>query len=465
MRILPINIQYTSFKGIKPPYTNNQGYYIMPMEKDPKNSEIRAAIEMTELRKGEDKARSTSYIWGDDKIIKKFHKPYKDETFEPGSEPVLLDKIQEDGLNHPSCEHGKYAFITPDGIAFMVSTKSKGDTIKQSPNMIKQYNLQGLFHSISQLDAGLYTIDKDKSGEAKANITRLIHNDISAENTSLAEQDGGISNFENARYVNITDVIDEIQNTDDYKTLNPNISDVGLLPANIRSFEYKALYDGILKGRHPRDKFDAHFYAKYGYCTQQYIRTKEIEEKVTGKQKEYLKDIEKGYIALSTVLANTTAEETAVKESEARKIQIARWLWQMSDDNDTAKINYNQVKEYIKDTKTFFTERLAEESQKENNTIRIRYFTDCSKLINAWDCAGDYIDESLKEPNPAEMSKEEYEAAKKHHDKMLSKSTDEKIETFDEIIKYNWHSKKEEPQKAQPQKIQSHGSRRKNRRN
>lgn len=409
------------FKGIRPAYQNNKGFNVIPIEIDPKQEEIDSAIKATQKDNGYDGMNGTAYMLGEDLVVKKYKKKGKALNYDPMREISALDNLYESGNAQKGNQRGLYAFKNPDGTYFMVSTKVNGKDTCKNPDILNKENLASLAKKIAKLDAG--TLRVNENGEKV--LMRPMHNDLSNGNIKFDSTSAGIFDFEYMQYENIDSLLNWNE-SHEFKTTDPHISDIMGVPSNLRSFEHRALYKVMEQTSKPRETFDNYLNAKSIYYAEL--------SKDLPNEKAY-EEYKKRCFVHSKILslALNDPKYKHVKTAEAIKIQISRWLYKASPASGTASLNPKQIEEYITNAKKIFSEHYDNASE---GSLEKLYYEDALKLLDSWDEILCEINYALIEPNET-LPEEQYRKVVSARKKLFKKISDKDAVTLDKLIAGN----------------------------
>lgn len=410
-----------NFKGIRPTYQNGNGFTVIPIEKDPKQKEINSAIETTKKGKGYEGMNGVAYMYGEDLVVKKYKKMGEALSYNPMREIGALDKLYENKKTQQGNQNGLYAVQSPDGTYYLVSTRVKGDTIRENPNILNRANLTSLAEKIEHLDAGMVT----KGENNKQLIQRPMHYDLSNGNIKFDDKTAGIFDYEYMGEENLdTHIMQGLNGR--IKSLNPHISDILNTPSNLRSFEHRTLYGAITNADDPKKTFEDYLSAKSKYYADLEKDLPNTENKELCR--EYKRRCRVHSKMLQLALENPRYKD--VKTAEAMKIQISRWVFEASESSAFGNINPKQIEDYVAKAQQFLYEHYEQAEEGSNEQL---YYEDSLKLVGSWDVLPWSIYATLKEPDEG-LPEKEYQKAKRKHEKLLRKVCDKKITTLDKLV-------------------------------
>jgi len=438
MRISFLPVYKTNFKGIIPPYINQNGYEIIPISINPTQEDIDNAIKTTKNTSSSfDGRNGKAYMWGQDLVVKKYMPKETAINYNPRREIDILDSMYEKKIQHKNIQQGLYAFKAPNGEFYLISNQIHGVHPHRSTDCFTKKNLEELVLTLQKLDEGIIET-KDKV--ATPRLLRIMHNDLSMANVKVTEDSAGILDFEYMDYRDTTDITDKAKEKRLQGSVIMNLSEVTLLPSNLKDFEYRTLAQYLKKADNPKEIFKYYLEAKSKYLEKMGEFYKEC------SQNPNFKDIAFDFIKTSRKMQNyaqllqnaTKTQDVAILKAEAIKIQIADFLYLMTPYSNTRKFNPAQLKSYIDYAESYFTNGYKEAAET-NDDLKAQYYLDCLELLKNWEKVKDKIDKKLKMPEqedftPEQIEKGDFAYAQKAHHKFLAKTTSENQITIDEII-------------------------------
>ncbi len=376
-------INRTKFKGIAPEYKNVNGCTVIPINTNPATEDIEAAIAASKKpgnQLGKSGYNGAAFHLGQDLVVKK----YKGENAfnnAPRREVNILDKMYECSFKLPNSQQGEYAFQTPGGEFYLVSTKVAGINPNHQICNFNKENLKSLLQDqIITMDKGVMISKSSKYGFGDR--CRFMNYDFNGDNINLLPDKAGLFDFEYSAFENIDDMIYERIIKGDPE-INWHQSDTSAVLSSLRSFELwafcyymkraensDALFEDYLelKGEHHSSMAD--FYKEYSGETS-------FPETVTKLSEE-----EAAHSRLLTRSENGKIPKD-IKKAEAIKIQMAAFIYEQSQYCSTGEINVAQLREYTEDATSYFRQRL-EKAQSENDKDREIYYKNCLKLFSSW---------------------------------------------------------------------------------
>lgn len=417
MNIKGIN-QYTTnfaFCGVKKPYTNKNGFKITPISIDPSDKDIKDAINSTKSsKKPMEGLNGHAFQMGEDLIVKRY-KGEKAINNDPSREINLLDKMYTNNLEFKNSQLGCYAFETPDGQVYMVSTKVKG----KNPNALNgevftKENLQSLSEIILQMDKG--NIIPDSSREGYSDRCRFMNYDFNGGNIKITPDQAGLFDFEYDQFENIDE---NLSNAINYGIhgYNCNQSDTSALPSCIRSFEYWTLCDYLKDADNAQELFNDYLEIKGNYHAEMSDFYNEFSQE-SAFPNEVIDIAEKEAVHSRLLKKDSTGKiPTDILTAEAKKIQMANFLHEQGIFNVTGIINPEQLTDYTSETINYFNDCLNSAEQN-NDSDRKIYFKDCLELVSQWSNVNQDLQRRIDENDPS----------------ALKKITNEHIKTLDDVL-------------------------------
>lgn len=436
-----------SFKGIVPPYTNAQGYYITPISKNPQKSDIEAAIQATKTDDSHSGLNGKAYFYGEDLVVKKYKKPEEVKFYNPYREIRALDSMYDKGILSPNIQRGEFAFTTPNDETYLVSTKVSGSNANPIHNKFNRDNIRELLKALYSLDLPhKYQTDSD----VKFPYVVPMHYDISMGNYNITNENAGIFDFEYLQYEDLNKPFTQMNYQYMPDTL-PDLSDISGIVSNLRNFEYRGLLPYLMKldSNEALQIFKDYLSAKSQYHLQ---RARMFSEEGISLENEN-PSLAKELFSLSTkeythhfCLSNLTPN---IIKAEAMKIQIASFIYLQSPFSRSIedKINPLEIREYILKANNFFDKQII------NSTgDKKMYYQDCKDLMKSWNNLFGWMDYQEIEPKlenymtyNREFSEHDNVGLEKIHDRYKnhlemyklyqSKVTKDHIATLDEHLK------------------------------
>lgn len=392
-----------SFKGIVPPYTLKNGTKVTPISQDPAIDDINSAIKATKKTSDNpmEGLNGHAFQLGEDLIVKRY-KGEKAINNDPQREINLLDKMFMNNLKFKNSQTGCYAFETPDGQVYMVSTKVEG----KNPNALNgaeftKENLQSLSEIILQMDKG--SIIPNSSNHGYSDRCRFMNYDFNGGNIKVTADKAGLFDFEYDKFENIDEII---SNALQYGVhgYNCNQSDTSALPSCIRSFEYWTFCDYLKDADNASDLFNDYLEIKGNYHAQMSKFFSDFSQESAFPEE--VMNISKKEAVHSRLLqkdSNGRIPEDILK-AEAKKIQMANFLHEQGIFNSTGIINPKQMADYTAETINYYTECL-ELAENNGDTDRITYFTNCLDLVSQWGTANKDLQRRIEEKDPSALKK------------------------------------------------------------
>lgn len=437
-----------SFKGIVPPYTNAQGYYITPISKNPQKSDIEAAIQATKTADSHSGLNGKAYFYGEDLVVKKYKKPEEVKFYNPYREIRALDSMYDKGILSPNIQRGEFAFTTPQNETYLVSTKVSGSNANPIHNKFNRDNIGKLLNALYDLDIP-HKYQPESNSDVKFPYVVPMHYDISMGNYNITNENAGIFDFEYLQYEDLNKPYTQMNYQYMPDTLS-DLSDISGIVSNLRNFEYRGLlpYLKKLDSFEAKSLFQDYLLAKSHY---HFERAQMFEKELRNTNssnnslQQDLSKLAKKEYTHGLCLINLTPE---VIKSEAIKIQIASYIYLQSPFSHSTedKINPSEIKEYIKYANDYFNEQI-----RNSNGYQKTYFEDCKELMKSWNNLPDWMIFQETKPNiedfmPPEqsistLSEQELQNIRNHfnylvemHELFQSKVTDEHIVTIDEHL-------------------------------
>lgn len=422
-----------SFKGIADPYTNKNGFKVTPIAQNPSQTQIDEAIEATQTKPIGQGMNGRAYFLGEDLVVKHY---LKDESvsYNPDRELRALDKMFDKGVNNKQIQEGKYAFTSPDGEAYLVSSRIEGKSISKN-NKITEKNISSIVKALEGLDKPIL---KDELKEDNFPFETFMHYDLTMGNINVSENAGGIIDFEWSNTRDLEEYFEQDKNFGCIMGTDCNLSDIVPVISNIRGFEFNSLCEQ-LQTQDPseaKELFSTYLKekSKYEYSMAEqygkYASKNEVSKTIAEKYKNH------AYLLKG---ASVTDEFKDIKESEAIKIQLANFINRQSPMQTfiARKINPKQIMEYSRFAQKFFEEKF-EISKEYSDKKRMDYYKDCIKLVQNLSGVEGWLNWQLtsveeKTANGG-WSKEDIEHLKKEYALIQSKLTDKYETTLEEIV-------------------------------
>ncbi len=375
MRVLLNLTGFSRFKGIAPEFTNKKGYRITPVSTVPNQEMMDNAVAVTKKETPKAGMNGEAFMWGQDLVVKKYK--HKDDAcnFNPRREIEALDLMYDDKIVIPGSQKGVYAFETPDGETYLVSTQVRGETLGNKTSLTHK-ELSAIMKVMEDLDKGVI-----KNGFLK----RPMHFDLSQENLKTDGIRAGVFDFEYLQYDDTA--LHLAQDSTDLKEwiMCPHLSDVKLLPSNLRTLEHRALYSILCSSDSPEEFFEDYLQMKGKY----YTNLAEYHKGLIGQTGTYgLHKLSREEEVYGEFLKKNFADKD-VKKAEAMKIQAARFIFDFN--NVFKKTNSGEFEEYIIKAENFFSQKMQEAKEK-GDMQRVKYFSDGMELFRIWEKAGNFLD-------------------------------------------------------------------------
>ena len=367
------------FGGIKSPYMDETGNYIIPIKTCPSADDINAAIKATtkidKTKKDMEGCNGKAFIFGEDLIVKTYKAGNKKDSSIPEREIKMLDKMYDLGIHFPNSQDGCYAFITPSEEYYLVSTKVEGENPNPSAMNLTKENLFSLINIICDMDKGQYE-------PSQKTFYRFMNYDFNGKNIKVTPKKAGVYDFEYSQIENIANKIQE-RIYGGINGVNCHQSDTSFLSSSLRSFELWTLHNYLLKSPNADKTFNDYLSVKRKYHYEMSLYYREIAQDCYFS--EILENIarkEKAHASLLRTDENGKISKD-IKKAEAIKIQMASFLHQRTPFCATGIVNPEQLKQYVTDSIDFFSKQLN--IAKENNDKnRIIYYEDCMELFSSW---------------------------------------------------------------------------------
>ncbi len=368
-------ISGTYFSGVKRPYSRN-GYEIKPIYANPNEDEIKQAIDATKTTSPFGKGLNGytypySYL-GRDLVVKKYlpkSESYNKNAYDTESEK--LDLLYESKISSDSIQQGKYAFRTPEGGEYLVSTMIHGENPDTVTNKFNKENLFQLVNTIIELDM---PIKNNNDNDFPYSV--LMHYDLCGGNILMDKENAGIIDFEYSKCEDLNEYY--MRGKQNILDANCNFSDVACLPSNLRGFEYRTLLLYLLKSneKEASELFDTYLKYKSNYHQAMgdfYRASMDMDnEKIFDELS--LREISHANVLISP--------DRDVKKAEAMKMQIARFMYVQSPfEIYKLRVNVNQIHEYLDNALAFFENKANEENQDRYHKI---YYQDGLELVKKW---------------------------------------------------------------------------------
>lgn len=367
------------FGGIKSPYMDETGNYIIPIKTCPSADDINAAIKATtkidKTKKDMEGCNGKAFFFGEDLIVKTYKAGNKKDSSIPEREIKMLDKMYDLGIHFPNSQDGCYAFITPSEEYYLVSTKVEGENPNPSAMNLTKENLFSLINIICDMDKGQYE-------PSQKTFYRFMNYDFNGKNIKVTPKKAGVYDFEYSQIENIANKIQE-RIYGGINGVNCHQSDTSFLSSSLRSFELWTLHNYLLKSPNADKTFNDYLSVKRKYHYEMSLYYREIAQDCYFS--EILENIarkEKAHASLLRTDENGKISKD-IKKAEAIKIQMASFLHQRTPFCATGIVNPEQLKQYVTDSIDFFSKQLN--IAKENNDKnRIIYYEDCMELFSSW---------------------------------------------------------------------------------
>lgn len=407
-------INSISFCGIAKPYTNEKGYHVIPISKNPTQKDINKAFLATFFKKPHSGLNGSSYFYGKDLVVKKYFDENKAYNHNPNREISALDDMYENGLNIKNNQIGHFAFINPKGQTYLVSSRVQGNTFNAKTNKFNEKNLKSLVDIFTKMDMPIYDESLDKNGDFPYKV--FMHYDLSKENYNINENSAGIFDFEYAHCENL----DKFLNRSRYFS-SPDFSDTPETISNLKAFEHRGLlpYLNEINTTEAKKLFKTYLSIKKDYHLK---RAEFYEEEYHKRNIAELKTLSLKEQAHAKCLEE---EDKNIIKSEAIKIQIAGFAYNISFfAPEETKINPKQIKEYLLMANEYF-ENMYQNTQNQEEKI---YFKDCLELVKNWNEIILLMKIYAEKPQPP------HEKNMELYQKFINKISQEYSTTLDEIV-------------------------------
>lgn len=170
-----------------------------------------------------------AYNLGEDLVVKIYKRNEQDSSRVANRETSMLDILFNMGLKFPNSQVGCYAFQTPEGENYLVSTRVAGES--PNPNAVN-FNKENL----SSLVDTIYNMDTCASSFSEGAGLRFMNYDFNGKNIKITPDKAGVFDFEYSNIEKIDDMINQ-KIIQDCVGINCHQSDTSPLPSNLRSFE------------------------------------------------------------------------------------------------------------------------------------------------------------------------------------------------------------------------------------
>lgn len=391
-----------AFGGVASPFVLKQnGIKVIPIAVNPSVEDIKQAQNTADTYSKKPMEGYNGYVYwlGEDLVLKKF-KGENAFSNNPYREINMLDSMQDNNLKFKNSQVGCYAFITPNGTTYLVSTKVKGKN-PSTDNPFTKENLESLVDIIYQMDTGADFPDSSRQGYGQR--CRFMNYDFNGGNINITPQQAGLFDFEYAVIENIDDMIKKtIINKD--TGANCHQSDTSGLPSSLRSFEFYTFCPYLLSLDNPKEIFEDYL---------------QIKGKYHAKMSDFYKDYAASTV-FSDVISEISNKEEAhshllkkdenghipedILKSEAGKIQMSYFMHEQSQFSDTGHINPKQLKQYTDKLITYFKNSLSL-AKKNSDVDRIIYYRDCLELMSSWQRVNKTLKEKITAKDPEIMRK------------------------------------------------------------
>lgn len=412
LKLTPNYFNNINFKGIKSPYTDKNGNYITPISSCPNEGDIEKAIATVNSpfrKKAMEGCNGRAYNLGEDLVVKTYKRNEQDSSRVANRETSMLDILFNMGLKFPNSQVGCYAFQTPEGENYLVSTRVAGES--PNPNAVN-FNKENL----SSLVDTIYNMDTCASSFSEGVGLRFMNYDFNGKNIKITPDKAGVFDFEYSNIEKIDDMINQ-KIIQDCVGINCHQSDTSPLPSSLRSFELRTLQDYLLKASNADELFDDYLLIKGKYHSKMsdfYNRYSKLSK--YPKQVLSISEKEKAHSRL------LTPDETGhvpkdIKKAEAIKMQMANFLHQESPFCATGKVNAEQLREYVEKALNHFYAGLSS-AVKNADEDRITYYNDCLELFSSW----------------RKVSMEVAYLTKYHDKCLMEKLTNKRMKTLDDVL-------------------------------
>lgn len=400
MRINSIhsNLNTIKFYGIQKPYTDSKGRYIIPISKMPSNAQIDTAIGATldKKQEGMQGYNGEAFYCGNNLVVKHY-KGAKALNDDPMREIGILDTMYENRMYFNNSQKGHYAFRTPEGEYYLVSTKVKGESPQANKMPFTRENLDSIIDIVIQMDRGSI-VENSALEENFSNRCRFMNYDFNGKNMKITSVSAGLFDFEYSEIENIDNLI--------YKSLiteetSPSChrSDTSGLTSSLRSFEFFTLYEYLMRTNNPDEIFEEYLTLKSKYHSSMSEFFKEFtKESAFPSITKSLSTKEGAHSRLLSADAYGVMASD-IKKAEAIKIQMAVFIHDQSSFCETGQVNPSQLADFTEDAIIYFQNNLKRAKALHDRDRQI-YYTDCLQLFLSWRMVNKNIASKIENNNP-----------------------------------------------------------------
>lgn len=411
------NISNLGFLGIKHPFLNKNGVYVIPINSVPSSKQIREAVNITTDGKQSpmEGYNGRAYYLGKDLVVKKYKGKEEALNNDPMREIKILDKMYEYDMDFKNSQNGCYAFKTPDEKYYLVSSRVKGESPQIGITPFTKENLQSIVDIAAQMDIG--GVVEDSSGNGFSDQCRFMNYDFNGKNIKVTSQNAGLFDFE---YAGIENIDDELCKIMKLKQISANChqSDTSRLTSNLRTFECFTLYEYLMRTDNPDKIFDDYLKIKSDYHNSMVnFYNKFVKESAFP---DFVRLISQKEAAHSRLLAGdkTGRIPIDIKKAEAIKIQMSVFIHDQSSFCETGLVNPVQLYKFTHNGINYFKDEL-QKAKFAGDKDRQIYFKDCLQLFCDWRQVNKTIEAKIEQNNP----------------KIIRKLTDEYIPMLTDILK------------------------------
>lgn len=425
-----------SFKGVTEPYETKSGYKITPIAEKPLMRNVKEAIKAAKALDSHSGLNGRAYYLGEDLIVKKYMPLSEAANYNPEREISALDLMYEKGVKNENIQQGMYAFKTPEGGEYLVSSRIKGARPDIKNNPFNKNNLNALVSVLCDLDMPHRT---SETGFFPYEIP--MHYDLAPGNIVISDKSAGLIDFEYLKFENLDiPLFNQLKGKFD---CHCDYSDIAGIPSNLRNFEYRTLYKYMMnqKPEEAEALLKDYLKAKSSYHEKRSeFYNKEAQKAMQQQDKTHTalySDLSLREKAHAQMLKTDNQD---VLKSEILKIQLADFIYTQSPFSHSGKekINIRQIKDYLKNAEDFFRHKRCNAE----NVYEAVYYKDCLQLIDNWKGVIGWMDwqQYLLDKLIFAAKNEDYNYISKYKEDAETarifgkKLTDEKQKTLDEHI-------------------------------
>lgn len=392
------NISNTGFSGVIKPFSDSRGVYIIPINSVPSSRQIREAVKITADGKQlpMEGYNGRAYYLGKDLVVKKYKGKEEALNDDPMREIKILDKMYEHDMAFKNSQNGCYAFKTPDGEYYLVSTKVKGESPQIGITPFTKENLQSIVDIAAQMDMGAAINGSSKNGFSDR--CRFMNYDFNGKNIKVTSKSAGLFDFEYAGIENIDDELYKIMKSKQISA-SCHQSDTSRLASNLRTFECFTLYEYLMRTDNPDEIFDDYLKIKSNYHNSMAnFYNKFVKESAFP---DFARLISQKEAAHSRLLAgdNTGKIPFDIKKAEAIKIQMSVFIHNQSSFCETGEVNPAQLYRFAHNGINYFKDELQKAKHAGDKDRQI-YFKDCLQLFCDWRQVNKTIEAKIEQNNP-----------------------------------------------------------------